>query len=178
MKKDVTDDPINDEDVINNLDFLIDIAKDEYDVFFKRSQTLDTKVGVIITVIGAVCAYVLDIGYLNQLINNLTIYNYLEFLLYIGLLGIFIAILILTSNIIITKKTSFMPLNAFNKNLFEENKTKELKSKILLNSYKKLLEDNDVILRKKNKNFNAICILSIIEIGIVIVLQLLKLTIV
>lgn len=156
-----------------NLDILLDIAKDEYDVFFKRCQALDAKVGILITIIGSICAFSIKTDYLNTLVHNLTVYNYLEFLLYIGLLGLFIAILVLTANIIIAKNTSFMPLNIFDDEAIDED-TIELKRILLLNSYKQVLQNNDLVLRKKNKCFNAICILSIIEIGIVIGLQLFK----
>ena len=59
----------------DNLDFLIDIAKQEYDNFFKRSQALDTKIGIIITIIGAVLAYAIYIKYLKKKIKNVLLKN-------------------------------------------------------------------------------------------------------
>lgn len=156
------------------LDFLISIAKDEYDVFFKRNQILDAKVAIIITIMGAICSFTVDIDYLNNLVHNLTIYNYSELLLYIVLIGIFIAIIVLTTGIIIPKDTSFMPLSIFDKKVCDSEDFVKVKSRILLESYKKILENNDKVLCKKNRKFSVITVLSIIEIAIVIVLQTFK----
>ena len=46
---------------------LIDIAKTEYDNFFKRSQTLDTKVEIIMAVIIAISTYSLNIDELKNI---------------------------------------------------------------------------------------------------------------
>lgn len=160
-----------------NVDYLISIAKDEYEVFFKRNQILDTKVGIIITIMGAICSFTLDIDYLNVLIHNLTIYNYPELLLYIGLIGILMAMVILTMCIILPRNTCFMPLTIFNEQLYENVDNDELKKRILMSSYKSLLNSNNQLLRTKNRQFNAICILSMIDMGIVIILQIFKIVV-
>lgn len=157
----------------NNLDFLIDIAKQEYDNFFKRSQALDTKIGIIITITGAVLSYAIDIKYLNKLFKNLNYFTFFEGLLYFSMLGIFIAILIITLTIFVSRNTCFLPLTIFDKEGIEA-KTEVLKEIVLLDSYRETLEKNDKILRKKNIKFNIICILGVINIFIVIILQIIK----
>lgn len=157
----------------DNLDFLIDIAKQEYDNFFKRSQALDTKIGIIITIIGAVLAYAIDIKYLNTLFKNINSFTFFEGLLYFSMLGIFIAILIITLTIFISRNTCFLPLTILDKESIEE-ETDTLKEIVLLDSYKETLERNDKILREKNNKFNVICVLGVINIFIVIILQIIK----
>lgn len=153
---------------------LIDIAKTEYDNFFKRSQTLDTKVEILMAVIIAISTYSLNIEELKDILRNMNIINYTRLILYVGLFGCFIAILILTSCILMSKKTAFLSTSLFEKNILKKSKPNELKEAVLLTSYKKTLERNDIILKKKNDIFNAICILSIIEIGIIFVLKIIK----
>ncbi len=153
---------------------LIDIAKTEYDNFFKRSQTLDTKVEIIMAVIIAISTYSLNIDKLKNILQNMNIINYTRLLLYVTSFGCCIAILTLTACILMSKRTAFLPLSLFEDNTLKETKPNELKKVVLLTSYKKTLEKNDIILKKKNNKFNAICILSIIEIGIIFILKIIE----
>ncbi len=100
-----------------------------------------------------------------------------QVILYIGITGIFVAIIVLTAIIIMSKDTAMIPLTLFNKQIYETKSIIELKEDILIKSYKKSLEQNDKLLEKKNGIFNNICILGIITIGITIILQLFKICI-
>ena len=155
-------------------DILIDIAKIEYDNFFKRTQTIETKVEILLTIIGLVLAYTLTITDLQSILSNINPLKILILHLYIGEIGCFIAIMSLTIGIIIPKKTPFLPISLFDENLLNDNNLLHLKKVILLQSFKKSLMEQDKILRKKNKKFKAICILNIIIISIAIILQIMK----
>ena len=89
------------------------------------------------------------------------------------MLGIFIAILIITLTIFVSRNTCFLPLTIFDKEGIDA-KTEVLKEIVLLDSYRETLEKNDKILREKNIKFNIICILGVINIFIVIILQIIK----
>ena len=95
---------------------LIDIAKTEYDNFFKRSQTLDTKVEIIMAVIIAISTYSLNIDELKNILQNMNIINYTRLLLYVTLFGCCIAILTLTACILMSKRTAFLPFSLFEDN--------------------------------------------------------------
>jgi hypothetical protein len=155
-------------------DILIDLAKIEYDNFFKRTQTIETKVEILLTIIGIVLAYILTITDLKSILNNITPLKTVIFHLYIGEIGCFIALMILTFGIIIPKKTPFLSIELFDKEMINKYKTIEFKKAILLESFKKSLIEQDKILRKKNKKFKAICILNIIIISIAIILNIMK----
>ena len=85
-------------------DTLIDLAKIEYDNFFKRTQTIETKVEILLTIIGLVLAYTLTITDLKSILIDINSLKIIMFHLYIGEIGCFIAILILTLGIIKPKK--------------------------------------------------------------------------
>lgn len=155
-------------------DILIDIAKIEYDNFFKRAQTIETKVEILLTIIGLVLAYTLTITDLQSILSNINPLKILILHLYIGEIGCFIAIMSLTIGIIIPQKTPFLPIDLFDENLINKNNLLNLKKAILLQSFKKSLIEQGKILRKKNKKFKVICILNIIIISIAIILQIMK----
>ena len=155
-------------------DILIDIAKIEYDNFFKRSQTIETKVEILLTIIGLVLAYTLSITDLQSILINVNLLKIVMLHLYIMEIGCFIAILILTMGIIMPKKTPFLSINLFDENLINKYNLSDLKKAILLLSFKNSLIEQDKILRKKNKKFKAICILNVIIISAAIILQIMK----
>ena len=155
-------------------DTLIDLAKIEYDNFFKRTQTIETKVEILLTIIGLVLAYTLTITDLKSILININSLKIIMLHLYIGEIGCFIAILILTLGIIKPKKTPFIPIDLFDEELIKKYELLDFKKVILIQSFKKSLIEQDKILRKKNKEFKAICILNVIIISIAIILNIMK----
>jgi len=167
IKEDYTDED-------KKYDILIDLAKIEYDNFFKRTQTIETKVEILLTIIGFVLAYTLTITDMKSILININSLKIIMLHLCIGEIGCFIAILILTLGIIIPKKTPFISIDLFDEELIKKNNLINFKKAILLHSFKKSLIEQDRILRKKNKKFKAICTLNVIIISIAITLNIMK----
>lgn len=155
-------------------DILIDLAKIEYDNFFKRTQTIETKVEILLTIIGMVLAYTLTTADLKSILININPLKKVILHLCVGEIGCFIASLIFTLKIIIPKKTPFLSINLFDEELIKKNKLLDFKRVILINSFKESLIEQDKILRKKNKMFKIICILNVIIISIAIILNIMK----
>ena len=155
-------------------DVLIELAKIEYDNFFKRTQTIETKVEILLTIIGMILAYTLTTADLKSILISINPIKIVILHLCIGEIGCFIASLILTLKIIIPKKTPFLSINLFDEELIKKNKLLDFKRVILINSFKESLIEQDRILRKKNKMFKVICILNVIIISIVIILNIMK----
>lgn len=169
----------NDEYKKDNLNKVLDIAKEEYSNYFQRIQALDVKVGLLMAFYGIIYANVIDVKNLQYIFieininKNITFPN--VFSLHINILSIvlFIITIILLIYNLISRDTRFVPISIFS-NEVTEYKEEELTSNLLEKTYKVAIERNNSTLDKKHKIFNKSCILMLINLMLVLLNEFFK----
>lgn len=162
----------------NNLNKVLDIAKEEYNNYFQRIQMLDVKVGLLMAFYGIIYNNVIDIenfkSILIEINKNITFFNVLT--LHINIISILLFIVTMISLIynLISRDTRFVPIAIFD-NSVTEYKEEELTSNLIEKTYKVSIKENNDVLDKKHKIFNISCRLLVIHIVIVLINEFLKL---
>lgn len=162
-----------------NLYKVLDIAKEEYNNYFQRIETLDVKIGLLMAFYGIIYSNVIDINNLRILFTEINVNKNITFLnilsLHINMFSIllFIITIILLIYNLISRDTRFVPISLFDAGVTDYTE-EELAKNLLEITYKDSIKKNNEALDKKHKLFNISCVLLIINIILIIIKELLK----
>lgn len=163
----------------DNLNKVLDIAKEEYSNYFQRIQALDVKVGLLMAFYGIIYTNVIDVKNLQQIFTEINVNKNITFSnvfsLHINILSIvlFIVTIMLLIYNLISKDTRFVPISIFSKEVTKY-KEEELTSNLVEKTYKESIEKNNSILDKKHRIFNKSCILILMNLMLVLLNEFLK----
>lgn len=163
----------------NNLNKVLEIAKEEYNNYFSRMQALDVKIGLLLAFYGIVFSEIFNIQGMKDLIVDINVNKNISFiniiLIHMNLLNILIFVVAISLLIysLISKDTRFVPISIFSKDVtnFRE---KDLTINLIESTYKTAVSENNKALDKKHKIFNISCILLIINVAVIIISGLIK----
>ena len=155
----------------NNLELLLTIAREEYNNYFQRIQTLDIRIGFLMAFYGIIFSSMLNMNNFKNGFNILTIQNLVLLKLNIINITVFLINIILLIYNLISKDTSFVPTSLFKEEIKDEDK---LIANLLEKTYKKSIVQNNSSLDKKHNMYNISCILLMINIILTILINISK----
>ena len=155
----------------NNLELLLTIAREEYNNYFQRIQTLDIRIGFLMAFYGIIFSSMLNMNNFKNGFNILTIQNLILLKLNIINITVFLINIILLIYNLISKDTSFVPTSLFKEEIKDEDK---LIANLLEKTYKKSIVQNNSALDKKHNMYNISCILLMINIILTILINISK----
>ena len=151
-----------------NINEILDIMKNSYNQYYERSQNIDNKSGFLIAFHAAIIIFILDVENVNeifqlqcqnigQVLNNIISIILFFFTLILAMTSICLFVWSLKS-----RNIKYLPSNICDEKYYKCENI-DLK-KQLLNGYKEIAQNNEIIIDKKHRLYNISTIMTLIEI--------------
>ena len=146
----------------NNIDFLINIAKEEYRVLFDRQESIYNRVNIFMILFIGISLHAFSVA------NNKCLgYKVILIILLLMIICLFLYIFV-------SKKLKFISYTIFDDELVNKVEPYEFKLNVMMNSYKKSIENNNKKFQKLCRVYNLFVSIRSIEIIYSILLSIFK----
>ena len=153
---------------VNGRKEILNIMLNETNVFFTNFNNLHSKAAALIAFYGAIIMFAIDKDFLI-IGKHDTTYEImgiiLKHIIFILILGLSVASIILCLKVLMSGKKARFGAENISDNALNKGEIDIITQEI--QSYKEILKENNKLLKRKHKDFNASIILTIIQISVI-----------